>query len=148
MGEGGRSGEVVHLYRRQSGQWLNEETVSVASRLSRFGMEFAANGSLLAVGTAHDTSEYTGVHDAVLDGTLSNAGAVHLFSRTDDAWSPGAYVKASNTEAGDEFGHAVALARDGSRLAVGAPGEDGSAIGIGGDPASNNASDAGAAYLY
>jgi hypothetical protein len=59
-----------------------------------------------------------------------------------------AYVKASNTEASDDFGFSVALTGDGSTLAVGAFGEDSSATGVGGNQADSSASQAGAVYVY
>ena len=46
-------------------------------------------------------------------------------------WSQQAYVKASNTDAGDQFGWSVALSGD--TLAVGAHGEDSAGTGIDGD---------------
>ncbi|MFM1988103.1 MAG: hypothetical protein RJA99_1060 [Pseudomonadota bacterium] len=54
------------------------------------------------------------------------------------------YLKASNAEAGDWFGAAVALSGDGLTMVVGAPGEqsDGSA------PADNSTTYAGAAYVF
>jgi hypothetical protein len=56
-------------------------------------------------------------------------------------------VKATNTGATDQFGWAVALSQDGSALAVTAPYEDGSGVGI--DSASNEAAtDGGATYIY
>jgi hypothetical protein len=60
----------------------------------------------------------------------------------------GLYVKASNTGAGDLFGSAVALSRDGTTLVVGAPYEDSSATGIGGDQTLNGATDAGVVYVF
>lgn len=63
------------------------------------------------------------------------------------AWSQQAYLKASNSGASDWFGHGLALSGDGYTLAVGAPFEDGSAIGIGGN-SNNSALDSGAAYVF
>jgi hypothetical protein len=64
-------------------------------------------------------------------------------------WSPQpTYVKASNTNALDQFGTSVALSADGNMLAVGAHLEDGGTTGIDGDQANNAAVDAGAAYIY
>lgn len=59
-----------------------------------------------------------------------------------------AYVKASNAEAGDAFGGAVAVSSDGTTLAVGSAHEDGSAQGIGGDQADNGTYAAGAVYVF
>ena len=54
-----------------------------------------------------------------------------------------AYIKASNTEAGDRFGGAIALSADGNVLAVAAQYEASRATGINGDQADNSAIDAG-----
>jgi hypothetical protein len=58
------------------------------------------------------------------------------------------YVKASNTGANDVFGAALALSADGSTLAVGAEGESSDATGVGGSQSSNDATSAGAVYVY
>jgi hypothetical protein len=68
--------------------------------------------------------------------------------REDTGWTQQAYLKASNAEADDEFGSAVALSGDGGVLAIGAPGEDSSVDGIGGNQNTNLASRAGAVYLF
>jgi hypothetical protein len=75
------------------------------------------------------------------------SGAVYLFTRTGTTWTPRAYVKGSNTDAGDEFGSAVALSGDGRIMAVGAHNEDG-AKGINGDQNDNSADDSGAVYMF
>ena len=69
-----------------------------------------------------------------------------------------AYLKASNSEAADHFGcggvlqghtgQGVALSRDGSTLAVGAPHEASRAAGINGSQADNSTFDAGAVYVF
>lgn len=56
------------------------------------------------------------------------------------------YVKASNTDAQDRFGRAVALSADGSTLAVSAEGE--SSNGVNGNQTNNAAPNAGAVYVY
>ena len=57
-----------------------------------------------------------------------------------------AYLKASNTGAGDWFGYSVAVS--GGTVVVGAYAEDSSATGVNGDQADNSASYAGAAYVF
>jgi hypothetical protein len=66
--------------------------------------------------------------------------------RNAGAWSPQAYLKASNTGANDEFGVAVAVSGD--TVVVGAALEDSSALGVGGNQSSNASVDAGAAYVF
>jgi hypothetical protein len=58
-----------------------------------------------------------------------------------------AYIKASNTEGGDQFGESVALSDDGAILAVGSI-DDSSATGINGDQSDNSAAGSGAAHLF
>jgi hypothetical protein len=58
------------------------------------------------------------------------------------------YIKASNTDSGDEFGHSVSLSGDGDTLAVGTNWEENSATGIDGNQTNNSAGASGAAYLY
>lgn len=55
-----------------------------------------------------------------------------------------AYVKASNTDAGDAFGTSVALSASGTTLAVGAPRENSGNS----SKNDNNANDAGAVYVF
>lgn len=57
-----------------------------------------------------------------------------------------AYLKASNTDAGDQFGSWVAVSGD--TVVVGAPGEDSGATEVGGDQTDDSASAAGAAYVF
>jgi hypothetical protein len=66
-----------------------------------------------------------------------------------------AYLKASNTEAGDHFGtggalegHGVALSGDGNTLAVGAPNESSAAKGVNGNQADNSIYSSGAVYIF
>ena len=73
---------------------------------------------------------------------------VYVYSRSGATWSQHAYVKASNSAAGDQFGQSVSLNVDGTALAVGALYEDSSADGIDGDQADNAANGSGAVYLY
>lgn len=66
----------------------------------------------------------------------------------DLAATAGGYLKASNSEAADVFGTTIALSGDGSTLAIGAPGEDGGAGGVGASQTSNTRDSAGAVYVF
>jgi hypothetical protein len=79
-----------------------------------------------------------------------------VFTRSGSTWTQQAYIKASNTGAGDQFGRSLALSADGATLAIGAFREGGTATGIDGDGADdcaaatpvNCAADSGAVYVY
>lgn len=106
----------------------------------------SADGNTLVVGAPSEASNATGINaDGQGNDSVPGAGAVYVFTRHGGAWSQQAYIKASNTQAGDLFGYAVALSADGSTLAVGAPGEDSNAMM---NEANNDADDAGAVYVY
>src|SRR5262249_49575291 len=61
-------------------------------------------------------------------------------------WSQQAYLKASNTGGGDEFGISVAVSGD--TVVVGARFEASNATGVNGNQADNSASQSGAAYVF
>src|SRR5204863_389874 len=91
------------------------------------------------------------------DRSITEAGAVYVFTRTGSTWLQQAYIKASNTgnaavgdgfPEGDQFGYSIALSSDGNTLAVGAIGEDSNASGVNGDQTDNSANQAGAAYVF
>ena len=57
-------------------------------------------------------------------------------------------MKASNADAYDEFGSAMALSKDGKLMAVGARSEASAAKGVNGNQNDNSATEAGAVYLF
>ncbi|MET0001743.1 MAG: hypothetical protein ABW125_20300 [Candidatus Thiodiazotropha lotti] len=117
--------------------------------LDGFGtsVSLSANGNTLAVGSLWESSSARGIDADSTDNSADESGAVYLFERNTEAWSQTAFIKASNAEQGDEFGHVLALSGDGNTLAVGAL-EDSIARGINGDQADNSARDSGAVYLF
>ena len=58
------------------------------------------------------------------------------------------YIKASNTDADDEFGGNLTLSKDGYTLAVAASGEASSATGVNGNQADNSSQSSGAVYVF
>ncbi|MCX7800604.1 MAG: FG-GAP repeat protein, partial [Fimbriimonadales bacterium] len=115
-----------------------------------FGTRVAlsADGNTLAVGARLEDSNATGVNGNQSNNSASDSGAVYIFTRSGSTWSQQAYIKASNTEAFDNFGYSVALSADGNTLAVGAPGEDSNATGVNGNQLDNSASASGAVYIF
>lgn len=108
----------------------------------------SADGKTLAVGAVGEDSFATGINGDQNDNTTLQSGAVYVFRLDGNAWSQQAYIKASNTEQEDRFGHSIALSADGDTLVVGAPREDSNAKGIDGNQDNNLAGNSGAAYVF
>jgi hypothetical protein len=112
-------------------------------------MALSADGNTLAVGARGEDSDAMGVDGDQANDSALGSGAVYLFQRDGmENWAQQAYIKASNTGAGDDFGGKLSLAGNGDTLAVGAAWEDSSATGIDGDQADDSTGDAGAVYVY
>ena len=75
-----------------------------------------------------------------------NAGAAYVYFSSGGVWGLQGYLKASNTDAQDQFGTAVSVSGD--TVAVGAIWEDSNATGINGDQTNNSLSNSGAAYVF
>ncbi|MGH8251387.1 MAG: FG-GAP repeat protein, partial [Steroidobacteraceae bacterium] len=108
----------------------------------------SADGMTMAIGAPGEESAATGIDGDQADNTAGGAGAVYVFRRIAGEWTQVAYLKASNAEAGDGFGGSAALSADGRTLAVGAPDEDSSSLGVDGDETDNSSASAGAAYVF
>ncbi|MBU6482923.1 MAG: FG-GAP repeat protein, partial [Nitrospirae bacterium] len=111
-----------------------------------FGYDVALSGDTLVVGARQESSSASGVNGNQADNGAPSAGAVYVFTRTAGVWTQQAYLKASNTDAGDGFGYSVALAGD--TLVVGAPFEASNAMGVNGNQADNSAPNSGAVYVF
>jgi FG-GAP repeat protein len=148
----GATGGAVYVFTRSAGTWSQQASVEASNTAAgdTFGRSVAlsSDGNTLAVGALVESSGATGINGNQTDNSTANAGAVYVLARSTHSWSQRAYVKASNTGAGDGFGSSVALSSDGHSLAVGAFNESSGATGIGGNQTDNNATGAGAVYLY
>ncbi len=112
-----------------------------------YAVALSGDGDTLAVGAPAEDSNTTGVNNGS-NNSAANSGAVYIFARSSNSWSQQAFIKASNTGAGDRFGYAVDLSDDGNILAVGAYREDSNTSGINGVETNNSATDSGAVYLF
>src|SRR5690606_8030086 len=128
-------------------------------------VSLSSDGNTLAVGAQGEASNAKGVGGNQENNNIGVAGAVYIFERNESTWSQNAYVKAS-TQAylfnecfnpspvrclpttGARFGNSVALAGDGSTLAVGAYHEHSEATGVNGTEASFDAPRSGASYIF
>jgi hypothetical protein len=142
---------AVYLYTRTAGAWSGHSLLRAPDPDAEDGfgraVALSGDGGTLAVGSSGEDGSATGI-DGVQDEGASNSGAVYVYSLTGAGWSQQAYVKASNSEAGDGFGGRVALSGNGNTLAVIAGGEDSGAAGVDGDQTDNSLETSGALYLF
>jgi hypothetical protein len=136
---------AVYVFERAGSTWTQQAYLKAinSDRGDVFGIAVAVSGDLIAVGARGEDGSAAGL-GGVPDEAASDAGAAYVFQRAGSTWSPGPYVKASNTGSSDRFGTSVALS--GGLLLVGATGEDSSATGVGGDQFDEGAAASGAAY--
>jgi len=149
---GASNSGAVYVFTSASGTWSQQAYLKASNTDvdDAFGIavSLSGDGATLAVGANGESSSATGVDGDQSDNTATGAGAVYVFTRTAATWSQQAYLKASNTGAGDSFGSAVSLSADGARLAIGAPFEASNATGVGGNQADDSAFLAGAVYVF
>jgi len=139
---------AVYVFIRTASGWHQQAYIKASNTETndRFGRSVAISGDTLVIGASSEDSNATGVNGDETDDSASNAGAAYVFTRTGGTWSQQAYLKASNTDAGDWFGRSVSIFGD--TLVIGAEGEDSNATGVNGDQANNSASSSGAAYAF
>jgi hypothetical protein len=142
---------AAYVFRRTLGVWAQEAYAKASNPGvdDEFGSAVAVSpdGTTVAVGAPREDSSATGIGGSQTSEAAPDAGAVYILRRGMPTWTQEAYLKASNTGAGDRFGGSLSFGA-GLVLAVGAEFEDSSAIGIGGSESSNATADSGAAYLF
>lgn len=142
---------AVHIYARSENTWKLQSFIKSPKPRDNdnFGMSIALSddGNLIAIGVPNENSSSVGVNGSYENESAPNSGAVYLFSRTDDEWHVQDYIKASNTDHGNNFGASVSLSSNGSILAVGAKLE-GNSITSNGTEIDNLAPESGAVYIF
>jgi hypothetical protein len=133
---GAASAGAAYVFFDGGGGWEQQATLRASNAESGdlFGGAVSIDGDRAAVGAVAEASA----------GALS--GAAYVFSRSGQSWIEDAFVVASNTTAGDNFGAAVAISGD--TLAVGALAEDSQATGVGGDQSDDTINNSGAVYVF
>lgn len=111
-------------------------------------LDVSADGNTLAVGAPREDSSATGIDGSQTDTGASNAGAVFVFTKSNNLWQQEAYIKASNTDTNDHFGSSLSLSGDGLTLVVGAEQESSNANAINGDHNNNLSASSGAVYVF
>ncbi len=110
------------------------------------GWSVAISGDTMVIGALGEDSNATGVNGNQTNNSALNSGAAYVFVRDGKNLVQQAYLKASNTGAGDFFGWSVAISGD--TVVVGARNEDSNATGVNGNQTNNSTGDSGAAYVF
>jgi hypothetical protein len=143
---------AAYVFTRNASVWSQQTYIKASNTEANdtfgYNIKISADGNTLAVGATEEDGSGTGLFANQADNSAAGAGAVYVYKRDVTSWQPGAYVKASNTDAGDRFGRVVALSADGNVLAVSAVNEASAATGINTEQTDNTLHDAGAVYLY
>lgn len=107
-----REPRSVSVFIRVDGLWAEQQTLTspVPGESDGFGAAVAVSGETIVVGAR------------TADQAATHAGVAYVFTRTDGIWSHQQTLTASDAEATDFFGGAVALCGD--RVLVGATGDD------------------------
>ncbi len=138
---------------KPTGTWLPKSIAYIkasnTAKDDQFGSAIAlsADGNTLAVGAPAEESAAKGVNGVSKERAV-NSGAVYVYTRDSKGWKQQAYLKASNTAEGAQFGNSVTLSADGNLLAVGSIGEASSATGVNGNQNDNSMPGAGAVYVF
>jgi FG-GAP repeat protein len=130
---------AAYVFTRQNNRWTQQAYIKASNAGEGpapgeaygdgdqfgFAMALSRDGNTLAVGAVTEDSGAKGINGNQNDNSMMSAGAAYVFARTGTTWSQQAYVKASNSGQGFQFGYSVSLNADGNVLAVGAYDENG-----------------------
>jgi hypothetical protein len=118
----GSDAGAVYFYNRIGLSWGQRAAVIASNRVVQpyFGSSVAVSGTRAVVGARGDAGA---------------PGAAYVYEKANDGWRQTAELVASDGEAGDAFGAAVAI--EGNLILVGAPGDD-----------TEHGIDAGAIYVF
>jgi len=143
---------AVYIYTRNNSIWSQQDYLKADNIHANAGfgsaLDLSDNGNTLAIGARKEKSSAIGYSGDQIDSEFES-GAAYLFIRdTNNKWNQKAYLKASNPDIGDAFGDSISLSGDASILAVGAPNEQSSSLGINNDQLNNDDGNKGAVYVY
>lgn len=139
---------AAYVFVRDGTNWTQQAYIKASNTgvSDGFGTSVAVSGDTVVVGAPQEDSDATGVNGNEADESTSGAGAVYVFARNGTNWIQQAYLKASNTGTGDQFGFSVAVSGD--IIVVGAPGESSAATGVDGNQNDDSTFGVGAAYVF
>lgn len=157
------SSGAVFVYKRTGVSWAQEAYIKSPNpeEDDLFGISTSIDGDTIVVGARGEDSYLSQIsHGASASGDNSktDSGAAYVFSRTGSTWAQRAFIKASNSDANDEFGGSFngnnnkdnsAVSISGQTIAIGSHLEDSSQTTITPESSPDNSStDSGAVYIF
>ena len=143
---------AVYIFTRSGVAWAFDSYIKAsntgAGDLFGCGLALSADGSVLVVGASGEDSRSTGINGRQIDESAPNSGAAYIFTRAGNTWAQQAYLKSTNSKAGDRFGQSISLSADANRLVVTAPFDNGAVRGINPDQNDDAVAQVGGAYLF
>ena len=146
----------IDKYDQFNSAWTQQGEFIEAGENNHFGrrVSLSTDGNTLAVSAKGDDSSAKGIDGNEANTAAENSGAVYVYIRdknwetNENPWTQQAYIKASNTDVNDEFGHSISLSGAGNTLAVGTAKEQSNSVGIGSNENNNDADKSGAVYVF
>lgn len=142
---------AAYVFVHNGATWAQDSYLKSSNSDSedQFGhsVDVNSDGTVIAIGAFNEASD-SEINGNESDNSASGAGAAYLFYKSQAGWQQEDYIKAVNSDASDHFGSDVQLSSNGKALVVGAPNEASSSQGLDGDVQLNDASAAGAVYLF
>lgn len=142
---------AAYVFELQNNQWAQTAYLksSNSDKLDSFGYDVALSedGLTVVVGSPGEDSNATSVNGDEMDNSSDNSGSAYVFVHNGTTWAQDSYLKASNSDSEDQFGHSVDVNSDGTVIAIGAFNEASDSE-VNGNESDNSASGAGAAYLF
>ena len=95
----------MYVYVRANGVWSQEAYIKASNTDASdwFGKSVAVNEDTIAIGAPGEDSAARQINGDENSEASSASGAVYVLTRTNKTWTQQAYIKATNTDAGDLF---------------------------------------------
>jgi hypothetical protein len=139
---------AAYVFARLGSSWTQQAYLKASNTgaVDIFGISVSVSENTLVVGARREDSSATGLNGDQANDGATDSGAAYVFVRTGSIWTQQAYLKSSNSGAGDYFGFFVAVSGD--TIAVGAPYEASNATEVNGNQSDNSMGFSGAAYVF
>lgn len=147
-----QSAGEVPLFRRLPTGWAPGDILRASpfGRSDHFGfsLSLSSEGSALVVGAPGEDGAAYGANGDASSNLTFESGAAYLWVRNAGGWTQMAYLKASNTRRGAEFGEAVAISGDAATVAIGSALETTESSGVNGAQLPDGHTEVGAVYVW